>query len=350
MARLTGKSGAMTEKSPAALPPSQPHFAFIVGAPRSGTTTLASLLKQNPHVCFSSVKEPHYFSRHDLDGLDEATLRHLIDEDYLARFFGHCAGEKLRAEGSVTYLYVPDMMAPILKLWPNAKFVIALRDPLDMLPSLHARLLITGDEDEADFPAAWAKIEERRQGRSIPKSAMDQRWLRYDDAGALGSHVERFFAAVGRERCHVVLFDDLVADTRQSYFELCAFLGVEPKVDSKFAARRINKAYRIGWLQRLLKRPPKAVRTVFAGKQFRQREKKLDAKEGKAIAAVFRWRKRLLAWNKVSAKRKPLDPTLRGQIVERLREEVILLSKVIDRDLRHWMGGIPEAKPTDKRS
>ena len=32
-------------------------------------------------------------------------------------------------------------------------------------------------------------------------------------------------------------------------------------------------------------------------------------------------------------------------IIDRLREDVILLSKVIDRDLSHWLGGVPEARP-----
>lgn len=320
------------------------RFAFVVGAPRCGTTTLASILKQNPQVCFSSVKEPHYFSRHELGDLDDAALRRRIDEDYLARFFDHCGNEaRIAAEGSVTYLYTPDQMAPILRLWPDARFIIAVRDPLQMLPSLHARLLVTGDETITDFPRAWAKIGERSAGRSIPRSTFDPRWLRYDEAGALGSHVERFFAAVGRERCHVVLFDDLAADPQATYRRLCEVLDIEPWPHTKFRTRRANMAFRHGWLQRLLKRPPKAVRTVLGGAKFRQREKKLEATEGPVLAAVFRLRKRLLDWNKVQAEREPLDPALRALIIARMRDEVVLLSKLIERDLSHWLGGVPEA-------
>ena len=210
----------MTDQSP---------FAFIVGAPRCGTTTLAGFLQQHPEVCFSAVKEPHFFSRDELDDLDEGQVRKLVDEEYLQRFFGQCSGtEKLRAEGSVTYLYTPERMAPILKLWPNAKFVIALRDPLAMLPSLHQRLLVTGDENITDFRKAWAKIEERARGKSIPRSAIDPRFLRYDEAGALGRNVERFLAAVGRERCHIILFDDLAGDPEGAYRGLCRFLGLDP--------------------------------------------------------------------------------------------------------------------------
>ena len=121
---------------------------------------------------------------------------------------------------------MPERMKPILRLWPKAKFVIALRDPLSMLPSLHARLLVTGDETIRDFPAAWAKIGERAAGRSIPKGAVDPRWLRYDWAGELGYNVQRFLETVGRERCHIVLFDDLARDPEGTYRRLCDFLGV----------------------------------------------------------------------------------------------------------------------------
>ena len=324
----------------------QSRFAFIVGAPRCGTTTLAGFLQQHPEVCFSAVKEPHFFSRDELDRLSEEELDRLVDEEYLERFFRQCSStEKLRAEGSVTYLYTPERMRPILRLWPDAKFVIALRDPLAMLPSLHQRLLITGDENITDFRKAWVKIEERANGKSIPRSAIDPRFLRYDEAGALGKHVERFLAAVGRERCHIVLFDDLASNPEVTYRKLCRFLGLDPWPGTKFGAKRINKTFRIGWLQRLLKRPPKAVRTVLAGEKFRTREKKLDAREGRAITAIFKVRKRLLDWNKVRAKREPLDPELRQQIIDGMRDDVIRLSRVIDRDLSHWLGGVPEANP-----
>ena len=122
-----------------------------------------------------------------------------MNEDYLQRFFGHCIGAaEMRAEGSVTYLYTPERMEPILRLWPDAKFIIALRDPLAMLPSLHSRLLVTGDEKITDFARAWDKIGQRARGRSIPRSTIDPRFLRYDEAGMLGSRVEQFFEVVGQ--------------------------------------------------------------------------------------------------------------------------------------------------------
>lgn len=315
------------------------QMAFIVGAPRCGTTTLSSLLRQHPEVCFSAVKEPHFFPRFDLDAMSDTELRSLVEGDYLDRFFADCSPEqRVLAEGSVSYLYAPDAMRGVLRLWPDAKFIIALRDPLSMIPSLHARLLMTGDETITDFAKAWAMVPERAAGRAIPRSAADPRWLRYDEAGRFGTHVQRFFEVVGRERCHVVLFDDLADKPEDTYAALCDFLELKPWPTTSFKARRQHFAYRWGWLQRLLKRPPKAVQSVLAGEKFNQREGQ-EAKKG----AIMRVRKRLLDWNKVPAKRQELDFAVRQQIVERLRVEVVALSRLLDRDLSHWLGGVPEA-------
>src|SRR5262245_17289692 len=102
----------------------QSRFAFIVGAPRCGTTTLASFLQQHPDVCFSAVKEPHFFTQHDFSGVSDAEIREQVQSEYLDRFFGQCPeSATVRAEGSVTYLCASDHMAPILKLWPDAKFI-----------------------------------------------------------------------------------------------------------------------------------------------------------------------------------------------------------------------------------
>ena len=38
-----------------------PDF-FVVGAPRCGTTAISKYLSDNPNICFSRPKEPHFFS------------------------------------------------------------------------------------------------------------------------------------------------------------------------------------------------------------------------------------------------------------------------------------------------
>ena len=198
---------------PAEHPGFSRRFAFIVGAPRTGTTALARFLRKHPSVCFSKVKEPHFFSQWDLTKVPDHELREAVGKEYLERYFPSCGADKsMLMEGSVTYLYAPEQMTPILKIWPEAKFIIGLRDPMDMIPSLHQRLLVLGDEIEEDLEKAWDLIEDRKHGRKIPKSCVEPRWLRYDEVGRLGSYVERFIEVVGRERCFFNLYDGVKAD------------------------------------------------------------------------------------------------------------------------------------------
>src|SRR3990170_6376870 len=317
------------------------RFACVVGAPRCGTTSLAALLKQHPEICFSSVKEPHFFSQYDLTGLSDNEFKQRVDGHYLSRYFSECMGSRpMLAEASVTYLYAPERMEPILRLWPDAKFIIAVRDPLAMLPSLHQRLLYLGDETVTDFGKAWKLNAERAQGRSIPRTCVDPRWLRYDQAGRLGTNVENFFNAVGRDRCLVVVFDDLVADPAAVHRQMLDFLGISPQELHNYGARRGSKGFRFGSLQRLLKRPPIATRALLAGEAYRQRVGKVEKRKSSRVArAVLAGRKKLLRWNKIPAKPARLPDWLKREICETFAGEVAHLSTLIGRDLSHWLDG-----------
>ena len=317
-----------------------PRFIFIVGAPRCGTTALASYLKAHSRICYPLVKEPHFFLQHDTRGLDANALRDLVEREYLGRYYAQCgAGRDTGIDGSVSYLYAPDHLLPALSLWPDAKFVIALRDPMTMLPSLHARLKYTGDETIDTFEQAWAAIPDRIAGKRIPRSCLEPRWLRYDEAGRFGTHVERFFEIIGRERCFVSLFDDLAADPEGQYRALCAFVGLQPFAGTNFAARRESRGFRYGWLQRLLKRPPSFARDYLAGKQFAQRERSLDApsRDDKVSAKIFSVRKRLLRWNRIALPKQPIPVAVQRDIRARLKPEIDRLGTLLGRDLSHWL-------------
>ncbi|MCL6684171.1 sulfotransferase family protein [Sphingomonas alba] len=314
------------------------RFVFVVGAPRCGTTTLAQFLRDNPAVNFPAVKEPHFFAQNDLRGLGDQELKERVERDYLNRFFSRRPHRRVGVDASVTYLYMPEQLEPILRLWPDARFVIALRNPLSMLPSLHRRLIYIGDETISDFADAWAAAPDRAAGRRIPARCADPRWLRYDEAGRFASYLERLFAVVGRKRCHVVLFDELELNPAGEYRRLMAFCGLEPVIGTDFSPRRASRDVRYVWLQRLLKRPPIAIRNYFAGEQFMQRVRDLDDEtQGKPAKAVLSLRKRLLRWNRVPARRQILSDEMREEIRARFEGEILRLQELLDRDLSNWL-------------
>lgn len=327
------------------------RFACIVGAPRCGTTTLANFLKGHPDVRFPVVKEPHYFAQHDLTGLTIPKLSHEIEAEYLARFFPTSTG-RVGADCSVSYLYTPEQLEPILRLWPNSRFVVTLRDPMEMLPSLHKRLRFLGDESLRRFEDAWAAVPDRVAGTRIPRSCVEPRWLRYDQAGRYATYLERLFATVGRERCLVLLFDDLAADPVGQYRRLMDFLdlpAIEHAID--LTPRRQSHDVRSPWLQRLLKRPPKTVRKYLAGPHYRKRERDLrgDLSDSGAFDAFFAFRKRILMWNRTPARKEPLPLNVQEEIRRQLKSEIERLEQLIDRDLGHWLQLQPETQAAAQR-
>jgi hypothetical protein len=333
--------GRLTPQSPNG-PGSSTSWCALVGAPRCGTTSLAHYLSTHPDICFSNPKEPHFFSRRDLAALDRDERAKVVREQYLDHFFPHREDKRMLAEGSVSYLYAPEKILPLLDFWPDAKFIVTIRNPLTMLPSLHQRHVFNGDETEVDFGRAWALTEERKAGRRIPRTCLDARILDYKKIGRLGAHLRDFVDVLGRERCFVSVFDDLVADPRRQYERILDFLELPRDGRTEFATHRASSGMKIGWLQRFLKRPPRAVLGLLVNVKevIRDGGKPEFGPVGRRVMAVA---ERVLEWNQAEAPSVRMSPELRSEISHWMRDDIALLSELIGRDLGHWLE--PDEQP-----
>lgn len=322
-----------------------PQLACVVGAPRCGTTTISHWMRRRPEICFSKVKEPHFFTLVDLTEASDKQLKQAVEEGYLQRYFPNCPSTtELLGEGSVSYLYAPERLLPLLKVWPDAKFIICVRDPFEVLPSVHQRLLFQGDETVKDFTKAWRLQDERALGRNIPKSCIEPRQLQYLEIVRFGKHLEHFFDVVGSERCHLCLFDDLRADPLAAYLSLFRYLGLPDDGFRDFRPHRPSRSFRIGWVQRLLKRPSALTGSVLTGDAFVYRLGSGPPKPfSRKFQIVMRFRSKLLEWNTKAASREELPPELHDEIRYLLRDDVTKLSKLIDRNLDHWLGRSADA-------
>ena len=314
------------------------RFIFIVGAPRCGTTTLWRFLQDHPAITPPIVKEPHFFAQHDLRTLSDEEVKQRVERDYLQRFYCGPRRGRIGVDASVSYLYGPEQLEPVLRLWPDSRFIVALRDPLAMLPSLHQRLIYVGEETVPKFEDAWAAVQERANGRKLPRACDDSRLFRYDEAGRFGTYLQRLHAAVGPERCSVVVFDDLVADPSDTYARLMAFAGLEQRPNVDFCPRRSGRAVRSRTLQRLLKRPPKMVRDRLGGELYRQRVRDLaDLPDRSLMRSILAVRKRIIQWNTISRSPEAVPLGLQNEIRLCLKDEIDRVSHILGRDLGHWL-------------
>jgi sulfotransferase family protein len=311
------------------------RWVFFVGAPRSGTTSLAKYLRGHPQACLSRPKEPHFFAMRDLRGHSVDELRRVVRHDYLDRFFPHRHGSSVLAEGSVSYLYAPERLEPVLRIWPRAKFVICLRNPLQMVPSLHQRHFVNGDETVREFARAWELVAERRNGRRIPRSCLDPRFLDYWEAGRLGRHVEKFLSVIGRERCHISIFDDLKADPKSEYRRMLQFVELPDDGKDVFERHAESRDCRMPWLQRLLQRPPKFALGLLDSDDLHN--PRFAETAGPVMRKILDLRTAILDWNEVPAERRTVDTAVIDQMRGMYAQDVALLSKLVGRDLGHWL-------------
>lgn len=312
--------------------PQDPFFPdfFVVGAPRCGTTALCKYLAQHPDACFSRPKETNYFSMiaPAFPGLDLRT-------HYLDRFFSHRQPGQIVGEGTVTYFYSEPALKSILDLNPDARFLAMVRSPLEMLPSYHELMLLYGAEDVEDLSEAWALQGERAQGRRIPRGCLDPRLLLYAEVASLGKYVEQLWRVVGRQRSHVIVFDDFAADTRGEYLRTLRFLGLRDDGRTAFPPVKSSLGYRSGRVHRALYRHPGSIEALARKIERRAREK------ARKPTPYLRLRKRLrnavIRLNVVERRPAPLTPELRKEIGDALAGDVAWLGRLLDRDLGHWL-------------
>jgi len=137
----------------------KPNF-FILGAPKCGTTSVAVLLSEHPHI-YMPQKEPHFFNTDHRRFLNSL-------EGYERLFARADARHRAVGEASVWYLSSASAVKNILDYAPEAKFIVMLRNPVEMAPSLHEEQVFTGRENVTDFAKAWALQDVRRRGHQLP--------------------------------------------------------------------------------------------------------------------------------------------------------------------------------------
>jgi hypothetical protein len=288
---------------------------------------LYNYLKQHPNCFMPDIKEPGYFSRSHIREEFRTTIHYLQSfEAYLALFRAAPENALAVGEASTSYLRDDQALKAINRVFPEAKVIICLRDPVELVSSYYSFLKFEHWEDAPTLEHAWRVQPERAHGRHIPPSARRPDSLHYAEVARIGAQVREAHHIFGRERVKIVMFEDISRSFHTTYTEIQEFLGLPVMMPAvvDISANSARRA-RYGLIDRLVKRPPK-----FIGRS-KQALKKVLRRNSLGIRAFL---------DRVNTE------TVRNQLSEQLRDEmrayfhddVRLLSAEIGIDLAHRWG------------
>ena len=278
-------------------------------------------LRQHPQIFFPSgegrAKEPNHFCP-ELEIADAHSIKDR--RAYLDLYRGSSAAA-WRGDASIYHLLSESAPGNIKRFCPEARILVMLRPPVEMMHSYHSELVRHHHEDIVDFPAAIAASEDRRSGSGIPSRTGVPRCLDYLSISRFAPQVERYHQAFGRDRVKIVLLEDMVAAPTETFREILRFLEVDSSFQPEFRVH--NETPRHGRLEHFARSVYKHSGVKHATQLFLSYERRR-----KVLSFVRRMEKG------IAASAQPDD-----KLRESCRLDVDNLAALIGRDLSHWQPG-----------
>ncbi len=281
---------------------------LIVGAAKSGTTSLHNYLKQHPDIFMSNHKEPHFLINNEI-GVNRIPKGINNLQDY-SNLFSNGASHKYRGESSAMYLQFPEIAIKNIDRYldEDVKIIIMLRNPIERAFSGYQHVKRYNLDEDLDFEDALEISEQRyfTNNNITPAS-------RYIHIGMYNEFVRKFKTKF-KTNVHIIIYKDFINNTNQELSRLFSFLGIKDvQID-------FNKQYMVGgwkWKNDLF-------RKIFMKRHFLK--KFIPFK--RLIRAAFK----SFATDSVEK----IDDTIREKLIGIYKDDIKNLSTFLNVDLNFW--------------
>jgi len=300
-----------------------PNF-LVIGAGKSGTTSLNNYLRQHPEVFMCPVKEPNFFAYHKHDRSDfnrPEDIYHyensVTDLDEYLKLFKGSKPYKARGETSNTYLYGKYSIETILNYLGKVKLIAILRHPADRLYSRYMHLARENAIPSENFNDIFDK-------ESIW-------WQRPDlvNEGFYYKHLSKFYSSFNKNHIKIFFYHDLKADNvglTQSVFK---FL----EVDSSFVPTNSHIVFNKSGLVK-----NKLIHKLLGPKGI------ILSSIKRVMPRVFEsfknsdfMKHNLIKLRSSNLKKPALSPDMKRKITHEIYlEDIKQLEELIDKPLNHW--------------
>jgi hypothetical protein len=294
-----------------------PNF-IVVGASKSGTSSLGQYLKQHPDVFLPDAREPHHFAPAKWAG------QPAMNRDDYEALFDDVTSESAVGEISTGYLYYKDSPARIQAILPQCRIVAIVRSPIERAFSGYLHEQRDGMEDVSFETAIAQERDGTRADRGFGFQYVAQGFVH----DALSDYIKRF----GRSNVHVGLYDDFRTSPGEFMTELFRFLGVDPTFSGQWTHRYNPSGTPLSTgLNRLL---------LGTGEQPVNK----NSLARRLARSLFSQNMRTRIWHMVRdlnirlGTRQALQPESRLYLESTYRSEIHALENLLGRSLDHWFG------------
>jgi len=288
---------------------------LIIGAHKSGTTTLTDALAHHPDIFMPSVKETRFF-----------TARWSEGPEFLTPFYRGRRDETLVGGADVHLLFFPEAPERIRQHNPHLKLVCILRNPTERAYSAYWFARKNGWETSPTFEEALEREAERACGDYTERSE-----LTYLAHGRYHEQLSRFTNLFDRSQLLVLLTEELQGDPHGVEERVIRWLGLEPGLEEGVAngdTRRSNVAgrARIPAAQRMLMARDTALRRAarrLLSPAMRERI------ERRVVAPLARF-------NSAPLEYPAMNPATRERLDEYFQPHNDALARFLGRELAGW--------------
>lgn len=221
-------------------------------------------------------------------------------------------------EASASYLYSSVAIDYITKYVEAPKFIVIIRNPIQMIQSFHYYFVFTGDIKIHDFETAWRLSPEEKMSQQS-KNRKAPQFFNYQAQCSLGNLLQNLYQKVSHKQIQVLLLDDLKDNPKQTYLKTLQFLNVTddgrddfPSLNPTLGQRNLTLDYLIKTYCWIKTKIPfvKHLQTGLLNRISRiNTTKKITMLSDQAVS----------------------------ELKEYFYDDILLLSRILKRDLMYWL-------------
>lgn len=191
-----------------------PNF-FLIGATRSGSTSLYYYLGQQPKIFLSLVKAPKYYS--PLSRKLKESQYH--EKEECSKLFDKVKNEIAIGEGSNIYLFDPDAAKAIHSDIPNAEIIAILRNPVDRYFVMYLRNERNkGKNEKNTLLESFEKDKKELGNYSDVNNPISQ--------NLYSKQIKRYVDVFGKDQVKILIFEEFIKNVKGSVKDVLNFLDI----------------------------------------------------------------------------------------------------------------------------